>query len=114
MFTRELSKRLQGTNVTVNCLHPGLIDTGIWRNVNFFLKPGLFVLNKLMFVSVEQGAKTSVYLATSKDVEGVSGKYYKDCREGTLRSHVSDDERCLQLWERSLEFIKLQDSEPKI
>lgn len=114
MFTRELSKKLEGTNVTVNSLHPGLIETGIWRNVPFYLKPGLFVINKMLFVSIEEGAKTTIYLATSKDVEGVSGKYYKNCQEASIKNHVSDMDRCSKLWELSLEMIKLQPSDPKI
>lgn len=114
MFTRELSRRLEGTNVTVNCCHPGLVDTGIWRNVNFLLKPGLFVINKLLFISVEEGAKTSVYLASSDEVKGISGKYFNKCKEDNLRSHVSNDERCLKLWEESLKIVNLTANDPKI
>lgn len=92
----------------------GLIDTGIWRNVNFLLKPGLFVINKLMFISVEEGAKTSVYLATSKEVDGISGKYFNKCQESGLKSHVTDEERCRKLWEESLKIVKMEANDPKI
>lgn len=78
------------------------------------LKPGLFVINKLMFISVEEGAKTSVFLATSRDVDGVTGKYFNKCRESSLRAHVSDDERCRKLWEESLKIIKMDENDPKI
>lgn len=95
-------------------IYTGLIDTGIWRNVNFLLKPGLFVINKLMFVSVEEGAKTSVFLATSKEADGVSGKYFVKCAEASLKSHVSNDDRCKKLWEESLKLVKLDESDSKI
>lgn len=67
-----------------------------------------------MFISVEEGAKTSVFLATSKEVEGVSGKYFSKCAEASLRAHVSNDERCKKLWEESLKFVKMDESDPKI
>lgn len=114
MFSTELAKRLEGTNVTANCLHPGMVDSGIWRNVGMILKPGLYLWNKLMFVSPAEGAKTSIYLAASEEVEGVSGKYYKDCHEAVPRDSIVDPERCLKLWEESAKVVKLHPSDPKI
>lgn len=115
MFSTELAKRLVGTNVTSNCLHPGLVDTGIWRNVGMFLKPGLYLWNKMMFVSPVEGARTSIYLATSEEVEGVTGRYFqKDCREATLRDSIVDPDRCLKLWNESVKVVKLQPSDPQI
>lgn len=115
MFSTELAKRLVGTNVTANCLHPGMVDSGIWRNVGMFLKPGLYLWNKLMFVSPVEGARTSIYLASSEEVEGVTGKYFqKDCREATLRDSIVDPDRCLKLWTESARVVKLQPSDPQI
>jgi len=114
MFTLELAKRLEGTGVTANCLHPGLVDTGIWRNVAPVLKPGFFVWNKLFFVKPKEGAKTTIYLATSNQVNGVSGKYFADCRECPLRPFITVPENCLKLWEESAKIVKLQATEPRI
>lgn len=115
LFTKELAKRLEGTNVTANVLHPGTIDTPIWTNgTSIFFKPGLFLLKKLFFSNTVEGAKTSIYLATSKDVEGVSGKYYSYCQEVEPRQSHTDPENCLKLWEESAKMVKLQPSDPKI
>lgn len=65
LFTYELAQRLQGSAVTANCLHPGVVDTKMQR-ISF----------KLGGVSVTEGAATTVYLASSPEVEGVSGKYF--------------------------------------
>lgn len=114
MFTKELSKRLEGTNVTVNCLHPGLVDTGIWRNAATLFKPSLYLWNKFFFKNAVDGAKTTIYLATSEKVEGVSGKYYKDCQEATPKAYITIPEKCLKLWEESAKIVKIQPSDPKI
>jgi len=114
MFTIELAKRLEGTNVTVNCLHPGLVDTAIWRNVAPALKPGFFIWNKLFFITPKEGAKTSIYLATSEEVNNVSGKYFKDSKEAELRPFIKIPENCLKLWEESEKIVKLLPSDPKI
>ena len=76
LFTYELARRLEGTGVTANCLHPGFVATniaqrGMPRIVSLLAKP-IFLFG----ISPEEGAKTSIYLASSPDVEGVSGKYF--------------------------------------
>ena len=114
MFSLELAKRLEGTNITVNCLHPGLVDTGIWRNVSPMLKPGFYLWNKLFFITPKEGAQTTIYLATSDEVNGVTGKYFKDCAEFPLRPFITIPENCQKLWEESAKIVKLQPSDPKI
>lgn len=114
MFSKELAKRLEGTNVTVNCLHPGVVDTGIWRNASVVLKPGLFVWNKLFFKTPPEGAKTTIYLATSDEVDKVTGKYFKECREARLRPFITVPENVTKLWEESVKIVKLLPSDPKI
>lgn len=114
MFSAELARRLQGSGVTVNCLHPGMVDTGIWRNASTFLKPGLFLWNKLMFVDAIEGAQTTIFLATSDGVKDITGKYWKDCREAIPRDSIVDPANCLKLWEGSVAMVKLQPSDPKI
>lgn len=84
MFTYELNQRLQAQNapVTVNALHPGVIKTGFAKNN----KKGIFVFTPIFLslyfwrITPEEGAKTQLYLATSPDVEGMSGKYFDKCK----------------------------------
>src|SRR5215471_1079980 len=77
LFTRELAKRLAGTGVTANCLHPGGVGTNLFRGLPKFLQ----TLIKLVTISPESGARTSIYLASSPEVEGISGKYFARRRQ---------------------------------
>ncbi|XP_053679326.1 retinol dehydrogenase 14-like [Anopheles nili] len=113
MFTRELARRLEGTAVTANCLHPGMIDSGIWRNVPFPLTLPMRLI-KSFFKTTEQGAQTSLYLACSEEVQGVTGRYFMDCKEASLSAGISDMEKARKLWEESAKMVKLTDSDPKI
>lgn len=113
-FARELAKRLEGTNVTVNFLHPGMIDSGIWRNVPFPLNLPMMAITKGFFKTTKAGAQTTIYLATSDEVANVSGKYFMDCKEATLNAAALDEEKGRQLWEESLKIVKLTPQEPKI
>jgi len=79
LFTAELADRLKSTQVTVNCLHPGFVKTDIARRYSVVLKLLLVISVAYRGISVEAGAKTSVYLASSDDVKGVSGKYFDKC-----------------------------------
>ena len=100
LFTYELARRLEGTGITVNALHPGLVRTNIARNngvlgrvVNFFI--GARGMDAI------QGAKTLVYLASSSEVEDVTGKYYVDCRPVPSSKLSYDPELAEGLWELS-------------
>ncbi|MDE1152267.1 MAG: SDR family oxidoreductase [Micavibrio sp.] len=75
MFTYALAKRLEGTGVTVNCLHPGIVATGFGQNTGGFWRVLLTLMRPFM-TKARDGAKTSLYLATSPDVAGVSGQYF--------------------------------------
>ena len=76
LFTYELARRLAGTAVTVNALHPGAVNTNIWNNVDGLLGRLLRAVGKFYFLPVEAGAATAIYLATSPDVTGVTGQYF--------------------------------------
>ena len=103
LFTYELARKLEGTGVTVNCLHPGVVRTRIMRDVPFFLKPIVAVAG-LAMLSPEKGAKTSIYVATSPDVEGVTGKYFDKCAERSSSSESRDEEKAKRLWDLSAEM----------
>jgi NAD(P)-dependent dehydrogenase (short-subunit alcohol dehydrogenase family) len=111
LFTYELARRLQGTGVTANCLHPGFVATNIGQSgVRSLLSRGIV---KLIFsslgISPEEGAKTSIYLASSPEIEGVTGKYF--VKSIPVRSApISYDETLQrQLWEESAKLVHLRD-----
>lgn len=105
-FTYELADRLAGSGVTVNALHPGLVSS----NFNNNTKGIVHVISGLVYgiagVSVEEGAQTTIYLATSPDVGGVSGKYFDKCKEKESSRLSRDRDVGRQLWEVSEEVIK--------
>ena len=105
LFTRELARRLEGTGVTANCLHPGVVrsDLGASGDMGGFLRLG-WLLVQPFFLSPEKGARTSIYLAQSPDVADVSGEYFDNCRPSKSSSrsrNLGDAER---LWTVSAEL----------
>ncbi|HYZ57825.1 MAG TPA: SDR family oxidoreductase [Streptosporangiaceae bacterium] len=96
LFTQELARRAAGLGITSYALHPGVIASDIWRRVPWPVRP----LIKMRMLSVEDGARTSVYCATSPDLASASGRFYSDCREREP-SHVATPELGGLLWERS-------------
>lgn len=113
LFTLELARRLKDTNITVNCLHPGTIDTGIWRNMPFPLDIP-FKLIRRCFKTPLEGAQTTIYLATSDEVAGKSGKYFSDSKESSLNRSVQNKDYMLQFWEASKKITHMTLSDPQI
>ncbi|XP_076180115.1 retinol dehydrogenase 14 [Ptiloglossa arizonensis] len=114
VFTLELARRLEGSGVTANCLHPGLMNTGIWKNVPPPLSWALNFLLNVLCKTLEQGAQTTVHLASSEELNGVSGKYFSDCHEQSLFCGVADPSKGKKFWELSETMVKLQPTDPKI
>ncbi|MBI1287073.1 MAG: SDR family NAD(P)-dependent oxidoreductase [Flavobacteriales bacterium] len=105
LFTRELAKRLEGTGITANAVHPGGVRTEIAeKNANWFTKLG-WILTKPLMVSVEDGAKTSVYLASSDEVEGKTGGYWVKCKQYYSNRPSQDPETAAALWKKSEELV---------
>lgn len=103
LFTFELARRLQGTGVTVNALHPGYVATDIGLNNGWPVR--LFkLLMRFRAITPEQGCRTSVYLATSPEVEGVSGEYFFECTPVRADPAAYDREAARRLWEISEEL----------
>ncbi len=104
-YTYELADRLKGTSITVNALHPGLVDSNFNDGLTGFVRL-IGTLNSLFGISVEKGAQTTLYLATSPEVEGVSGKYFSKSKE-TPSSKLSYDVAVRKrLWQVSEELIR--------
>ena len=100
LFTTELARRLDGTGVTANCFHPGLVATGFNRNNGLLMHLGMTMLRP-MSRSPEKGAETLVWLATSPDVANVSGGYFFDQEQRPPSSEAQDAEAARRLWEIS-------------
>jgi NAD(P)-dependent dehydrogenase (short-subunit alcohol dehydrogenase family) len=107
MFTYELAERLKGTFVTANCLHPGPVGTNFGKN-NGGPMALLFRLGKPFMRSPEQGADTLIWLASSADVDGVSGKYFSDRKEIGAKEVAYDPSVRRRLWEISEELTGLK------
>lgn len=106
LFTRELAKRLNGTNVTANSLHPGAVNTEIGRHLGvmqYLALPGIFVVK-----NPKSGAQTTIMLAVDPDLENVSGKYFSDCMIQLESKAARDDETAVWLWETSERITKLK------
>lgn len=97
LFTNALARRLEGTGVTVNALHPGVVATGFGHNNRGPVK-WFFTLAKPFLISPGKGAATSLYLATSPDVEGVTGKYFAKCKEAKSSRTARDEAIQERLW----------------
>ncbi len=100
LFTYELAGRLEGTGVTATCMHPGAVNTRFGTN-NSGPMTILFRAFKPFMRSPEQGADTLVWLASSPDVEGVSGRYYADRKAIEPKKIANDPEARRRLWEES-------------
>ena len=108
MFTYELARRLEGTGVTTNCLHPGFVATNIGQGG---VGPAGRAVVKFIFsnfgISPEEGAKTSIYLATSPDVEGVTGKYFVKSIPKRSAAITYDESLQRQLWDECAKLVNL-------
>ena len=96
----QLGRRLAGTGVTTYALHPGAIASDVWREVPFGLRQAM----KLFMKSPEQGARTSLYCATSPEVAAATGRYYDAEREKAPSKVVTDD-LAAELWARSEAWV---------
>jgi NAD(P)-dependent dehydrogenase (short-subunit alcohol dehydrogenase family) len=100
LWTRELARRLQGTEITANCLHPGAVRTGFGANTSGVLKT-VFGLVRPFMLTPEQGADTLIYLASSPDVAGQTGGYWAGRRLRQPSAAARDPAAALRLWELS-------------
>lgn len=105
LFTYELASQLQGSGVTVNALHPGVIASNFDQGLSSFLRWGWKLITPLL-ASVEQGAQTTLFLATAPEVEGVSGKYFSNRKETKSSGRSYDESTRLRLWQISEELTR--------
>ncbi|XP_046887991.1 retinol dehydrogenase 13-like isoform X1 [Hypomesus transpacificus] len=112
LFTRELAKRLEGTGVTVNALHPGVVATDLGRHTGLhqsqFSSSVLSPFFTLLVKGPELGAQPSVYLAVAEELQGVSGRYYDVMTEKEPAPNSLDQEVSSRLWEASARLVGLE------
>jgi NAD(P)-dependent dehydrogenase (short-subunit alcohol dehydrogenase family) len=106
LFTYELARRLKGTNVTANCLHPGFVASNFAGNNGWFVRTAMrFIPGR---ISEEEGAKCPIFLASSPDVQGASGKYFNYDTKETRSSEESYDQNVARrLWDVSEKLVAI-------
>jgi WW domain-containing oxidoreductase len=100
LFSLELAKLLKGTRITSNSLHPGVINTNIVRNLSSIMRSGFSLLTRVSGKTIEQGAATTCFVATSELLGSTSGEYFEDCNAVTVQgdNHMHDEEQAARLW----------------
>merc|ERR1739848_382435 len=113
LFTQELSKRVQGQNISVYVLHPGTVDTNIGIDIfpwyirmilHWWALPLMYIFAK----SPKQGAQTTIYCAVEESIGNDSGKFYVDCKETSLNFLGENQQTAEQLWTLSEKLMKLE------
>ena len=107
LFASELARRLAGTGVTSNSLHPGSVATNIWSGAPTWAKPLIAILYRPFFLTVEEGAATIVQLAADPELEGVTGKYFEKKVAVPPAPLAQDQALAKRLWEVSAEMVGL-------
>lgn len=113
LFTKELSRRLEGTGVTANSLHPGVAATELGRHTGMhkstFSSTALGPLFWVLVKSPKQAAQPSIYLAVAEEMEGISGKYFDGLKEKQPALKAEDEQTARMLWEKSADLVHLKD-----
>ena len=107
LFAAELARRLAGTGVTSNSVHPGSVDTNIWSGAPLWAKPLIQILFRPFFISAEQGAARVVQLAASPELEGVTGLYFEEGKPVTPAPLALDASLARRLWDVSARMVGL-------
>ena len=101
LYTRLLAQKLAGTGVTVNSLHPGAVDTGIWSGAPAWTKPLIAVLRRFAFISAEEGGRRIVQLVARPELSGTTGQYFENGGIVDPAPRARDDALARRLWQES-------------
>jgi NAD(P)-dependent dehydrogenase (short-subunit alcohol dehydrogenase family) len=106
LFSLALAERLEGSGVTSNVVHPGLVQTNITRTAPTVVRRGFDYIGHLFAKTPAQGAATQVYVATSPSLQGVNGAYFEDCNPVVVSGdhHMFDEDMAAQLWSVALQI----------
>lgn len=107
LFAKELARRLEGTGVTANSCHPGLVHTNLGRHMNDlkWIRPIYRAIFKMFYKNAFEGAQTQIKLAVDPDLEKISGKYFSDCEEVEPSKAAQEYESASWLWRKSTQLI---------
>ncbi|XP_053715298.1 retinol dehydrogenase 12, like [Synchiropus splendidus] len=106
LFSRSLAQRLEGSGVTTYSLHPGVVQTDLWRHMNKFQQTAVKMVRSFTKTTVE-GAQTTIYCAVEPALEKESGEYYSDCAKSKCSSSGRDDALAQKLWELSCKMLNI-------
>lgn len=109
LFTKYLSKKLADTKITVNCLHPGAIASNFGSSGSPLYSYLATRFGKYVLKTTAQGAATSIFLASSDAVEGISGEHFSDCKKVIPSAAARSEKNAADLWSKSLEFTGIKD-----
>jgi retinol dehydrogenase 12 len=108
LFTRELARRLEGSGVTVNSFHPGIVASRFGDQSGGLVTPGFGLIKVLFGVSSKEGARTLLYLACSAEVKEITGKYFERCRQVRPSPEAENDDYARRLWTETARLAKAQ------
>ena len=106
LTSSEMARQLHGTGVTVNTLHPGAIDTEIWRNYPFLLRIPIYLI-RMFLKNLTEGIQTTLYVALSTNLANVSGAYFRNCNLGKPHKNAENVEWQKFMFDESVKIIKL-------
>jgi NAD(P)-dependent dehydrogenase (short-subunit alcohol dehydrogenase family) len=107
LFANELARRLGGSGVTSNSLHPGVVATNIWSGAPWWARPVIAILFRPFFISAEKGGRRIVQLAADPSLDGVSGRYFEDGEETDAAPLARDEALAKRLWDASACMVGL-------
>lgn len=107
LMTAELARRLEGTGVTANCVHPGSVDTAIWSGAPLWARPVIDLIVRRTFIPTEQGAAHVVRLVTDPALDGVSGRYFEENAQVAPAPAGRDADLARRLWDVSATMVGL-------
>jgi NAD(P)-dependent dehydrogenase (short-subunit alcohol dehydrogenase family) len=108
LFTHELARRLRDTGVTANCVHPGVVATNIWSGSDWLSRVAR--LFTWLYKSPDEGAESVLHLAASRELDGVTGQYFKEMERVNPSPEAYDEKAAARLWRLSLEMTGLERS----
>ncbi|XP_030626826.1 retinol dehydrogenase 12 [Chanos chanos] len=106
LFTRELARRLRGSNVTVNSVHPGSVHTDLLRHSTIMTL--LFTAFSLFVKTPREGAQTSIYCSVAEELQSISGKHFSDCAPAFVAPQGRSEETARKLWDVSCELLGIE------
>ncbi|XP_061650683.1 retinol dehydrogenase 12 isoform X1 [Phyllopteryx taeniolatus] len=106
LFARELARRLKGSNVTVNSVHPGTVNSDLTRHSTLMMI--FFSVFSVFLKTPREGAQTTVYCAVAEELHSISGKHFSDCTPAFVAPQGRSDEAARRLWDTSCELLGIQ------